>query len=108
MLQWVVRGVRCYTDRPVIIEREKQGKKPDDPLTKQRSKRKSRRDVFTYILTDGVESGTAERWTSPIANRPIKQNPSPRHPRNKAGRRESSRVDAEVVNEVGIFPALIT
>lgn len=48
MLQWVVRGARCYTDRSVIIERKKQGKKPDDPMTKQRSKRKSTWE--TYLL----------------------------------------------------------
>lgn len=48
------------------------------------------RDVFTYVLTDVVESGAAESWTSPITNRPIKQNPSTNHPRNEAGRWEHS------------------
>ena len=44
------------------------------------------RDVFTYILTHVVESGAAESWTSPITNRPTRQNPSPSHPRNGEGR----------------------
>lgn len=32
-----------------------------------------------------MENGAAESWTSPITNRPTKQNPSPSHPRNGAG-----------------------
>ena len=83
MPPWVVRGFRlCFTDPDLAEWRRKQGEKPSDPLPKQRAERKSMRVVFTDVLTDVAESNADDSWTSPMTNRPTKQNPSPRHPRN--------------------------